>query len=113
MKYLEYETNSGRIISVVTGKKKPEEVPGKSFYEVGEDENIDISRYVVRGGVLVKSTESHAERQERERVKKEHGARCRSRLSAMIKEYVIAQLDEDTAAQASLIKEYRKIKRCL
>ena len=112
-RYLEYDIASGRIICEVTAKKQPVETDGKSFIEVGEDENIDITRYIVRNGVILKGSETNKERQERQRLKREYGARCRSRLSSMIKEYVIAMLDEDENVQEKLRKEFQTIKRCL
>ena len=112
-RYIEYDTESGRIISEIRAKSEPICTGGKAVIEIGEDENIDITRYKVIGGVLVKTTETNQERQERLRLKREYGMQSRNRVQSMIKEFVIAQLDEDESAKRKLIEEFRKIKRYL
>lgn len=110
-RYIEYDTTSGRIISEIKSKSEPEPTAGKAILEIGETEKLDISRYGVRNGVLVKVIETMREKKERQRIEREHSEKCNRRLRAMMREYVLAQLDEDVTAQESLKREYKKIKR--
>lgn len=112
-KYLEYDTASGKIVSIITAAREPETTAGMSLLEIGEDENIDTSSYAVRRGALVKVIETNAERQERERIRQEQSASARLRMNAVKQEFLRALIEDDTGAAERLKQEYWKLKRCL
>lgn len=109
-RYLEYDTESGRIISEIRSTKPPEMSEGKSLLEIAEHEKIEISRYAVHGGVLVKVHETNSERQERERLRREYALSARRRMSSIRGEYVDALLDGDDEAKLRLAREYKRLK---
>ena len=106
MKYLEYEISSGRILSVVTTSKEPEAENGRGYYEIGRNEELDITQYAVRGGSLVKVGETNQEKLERERIRREHGEQCRRRLRSLKEEFVIALIAEDEDEMKNLRREF-------
>ena len=109
-RYLEYDTESGRIISEIRSPKPPEMSEGKSLLEIAEHEKIEISRYAIHGGVLVKVHETNSERQERERLRREYSASAMRRVHSMKNELAAAILDDDEEAIARLKKEYKRLK---
>lgn len=109
-RYLEYDIASGRIISEITSDHAPEATAGMSMLEIGDGEKIEITRYAVRNGVLVKVSETNAERQERERIRQEQAASARNRMNAVKQEYLRALIEDDATAAERLKKEYRKLK---
>lgn len=109
-RYLEYDEESGRILSEIRSPNPPEMTEGKSFLEIGEHENIEISRYAVRGGVLVKVYETNNERLERERLRSEYAVSARRRVSSLRGEYIDAMLEDDEEAKIRLKKEYKRLK---
>ncbi|MBQ3399568.1 MAG: hypothetical protein IJG51_11820 [Synergistaceae bacterium] len=106
MKYLEYEISSGRILSVVTTSIEPEAENGRGYYEIGRNEELDITQYAVRGGSLVKVGETNQEKLERERIRREHGEQCRRRLRSLKEEFVIALIAEDEDEMKNLRREF-------
>ncbi|MBQ7220794.1 MAG: hypothetical protein IJS28_07435 [Synergistaceae bacterium] len=113
MRYLEYETATGRIISELTSRDKPTPSEGFSLLEIPEDADIDTTLYAVKNGVLVKCYETNEERLERERLKREHLEKVRMRMKAMMYEVGIALLEEDDNAIKQLRQEYRELKAYL
>lgn len=109
-RYLEYDTSSGRIISEITSPKEPETSPGMAVIEIGWDEKIDIRRYAVRNGAVVKTAESNTEREERERLKREYGASMRRRIQSLKQEFLGALIDGNEAEIERLREEYKKLK---
>ena len=113
MRYLEYETATGRIISEITCKDKPTPAEGFSLLEIPGDAEIDTNIYAVKNGVLVKCYETNEERIERERLKREQQAKVRMRMKAMMYEVCIALLEDDNSAIEQLRQEYRELKAYL
>ena len=113
MKYLEYEIKTGRILSEVTSTIEPEPEDGRGYYEIGSNEELDITQYAIRGGSLVKVGETNQEKLERERIRREHGEQCRRRLRSMKDEYLIAMIARDEKEQRNLEREFDKMKAYL
>ena len=43
MKFLEYDIKTGRILSEVTSSEDPEPEDGRGYYEIGQNEDIDLN----------------------------------------------------------------------
>ena len=93
-KFLEYDINSGQVISVITCENPPEPSNGLGLFEIDLNMNIDTSVYAVRDNQLVKLYETNAERAQREKLRKEYAEGVRKRLKSMIYEFVVALLDD-------------------
>ncbi len=113
MKFLEYDIKTGRILSEVTSSVDPEPEDGRGYYEIGRNEELDITQYAIRGGSLVKVGETNQEKLERERIRREHGEQCRRRLRSMKDEYLIAMIARDEEEQRNLEREFDKMKAYL
>ena len=113
VKYLEYETKTGRILSIVTCSIEPEPEDGTAYYQIGSNEEIDITQYMIRSGSLVKTGETNQERLERERIRREHGEQCRRRLRSLKEEFVVALLAEDEEEIKKLRREFTLMKAYL
>ena len=113
MKFLEYDIKTGRILSEVTSSVEPEPEDGRGYYEIGRNEELDITQYAIRGGSLVKVGETNQEKLERERIRREHGEQCRRRLRSMKDEYLIAMIARDEEEQRNLEREFDKMKAYL
>ena len=113
MKYLEYEIKTGRILSEVTSTIEPEPEDGRGYYEIGSNEELDITQYAIRGGSLVKVGETNQEKLERERIRREHGEQCRRRLRSLKDEYLIAMIAEDEEEMKNLKREFKRMKAYL
>ena len=107
MKFLEYEISSGRIVSVITAKTEPETSSGFGLMRIGDNEEIDINSYSVRDGLLVKTSETNAERIERERLKRERAEQSKLRLKSMMKEFILASLDDNQDEIKELRREFK------
>lgn len=112
-KYLEYEVKTGRILSTLTCPDEPDSDDGIGYYEIGRNEELDITQYMIRGGALVKTGETNQERLERERIRREHGEQCRRRLRSLKEEYVLAMIADDEDEMKSLKREFHKMKAYL
>ena len=110
MKYLEYEINSGRIISEIISVAEPTPAEGYGLFAIPDDAEIDTTLYAVRNGVLVKQYETNEERIERERLKREKKQKARQRLESMVYEVIITLLENDVATMEELREEYRTLK---
>ncbi len=113
MKFLEYDIKTGRILSEITSSVDPEPEDGRGYYEIGRNEELDITQYAIRGGSLVKVGETNQEKLERERIRREHGEQCRRRLRSMKDEYLIAMIARDEEEQRNLEREFDKMKAYL
>ena len=113
MKFLEYDIKTGRILSEVTSSVDPEPEDGRGYYEIGRNEELDITQYAIRGGSQVKVGETNQEKLERERIRREHGEQCRRRLRSMKDEYLIAMIARDEEEQRNLEREFDKMKAYL
>ena len=113
MKFLEYDIKTGRILSEVTSGVDPEPENGRGYYEIGRNEELDITQYAVRGGSLVKVGETNQEKLERERIRREHGEQCRRRLRSLKEEYLIAMIAEDEDEMNNLRREFARMKAYL
>lgn len=113
MKFLEYDIKTGRILSEVTSSIDPEPEDGRGYYEIGRNEELDITQYAIRGGSLVKVGETNQEKLERERIRREHGEQCRRRLRSMKDEYLIAMIARDKEEQRNLEREFDRMKAYL
>ena len=109
-RYLEYEINSGRIISEIISATEPTPAEGYGLLEIPDGAELDTTIYAVRNGVLVKQYETNEERIERERLRLEEKARVRERIKSMVYEVIIALLENDEAALEELREEYRTLK---
>ena len=109
-RYLEYDEESGRIISEIKSPNPPEMSEGKAILEIGEHERIEISHYAIRGGVLVKVHETNSERQERERLRREYALSARRRINSIRGEYIDAMLGGDEEAKLRLEREYKSLR---
>ena len=113
MKYLEYELKTGRILSEVKSSIEPDPEPDRGYYEIGSNEELDITQYAVRGGSLVKIGETNQEKLERERIRREHGEQCRRRLRSLKEEYLIAMIAEDEEELSNLKREFNAMRAYL
>lgn len=109
-RYLEYEIESGRILSELTCEELPEVSEGIGLLEVSGDVELDPSSYGVRGVPLVRLYETAEERAEREWLRKEHTEEVRERVKGMMYEVMLAILEENDRALSDLRKEYRELK---
>ena len=112
-RWLEYDEATGRILSEVSSEDPPETTDGYGLLKINEYQEIDTSLYGVRDGQLVKLYETNAEKQERERIRREHLEKVRSRLKGMTYELCIAMLDDNDAAVKNLKAEFREMKAYL
>ena len=110
MKYLEYDLKSGRILSEVKSSIEPDPEPDRGYYEIGSNEELDITQYAVRGGSLVKVGETNQEKLERERIRREHGEQCRRRYKVLREEYLMAMIARDEDEKRNLEREYDAMK---
>lgn len=106
MRYLEYEISSGHIVSEIISDSTPETSDGFGVIEVGENDVINKEKYIVRNGVLTKAYETKNEQLERERLRKEHRAKCLLRIKSMVVEDFVARMKHDDEAIKELEKEY-------
>lgn len=109
-KYIEYNNDSGHIISEISSPSPPSVPDGISLLEIPDGSFIDTSKYSVRDGVLVKLYETNSEALERERLKREYQESARNRVSNMFTELAIAILADDNDAIRSLRNEYNELK---
>ena len=113
MKFLEYDIKTGRILSEVICSEDPEPENGRGYYEIGRNEELDITQYAVRGGSLVKVGETNQEKLERERIRREHGEQCRRRYKSLKEEYLLAIISRDEDEQRNLEREFDRMKAYL
>lgn len=113
VRFLEYEVKTGRILSEVMCCIEPAPENGIAYYEIGKNEELDITQYAVRGGSLVKVGETNQEKLERERIRREHGEQCRRRLRSLKEEFVIAQIAEDEEEITRLRREFNVMRAYL
>lgn len=109
-RYIEYESDTGRIISELTSQTKPLNQDNISYLEIPEDQLIDLTGYIVKNNSLVKDYETNEERLERERVKREQTERVRLRIHNMIYELCFAILDDNEDEINNLKAEYKRLK---
>ena len=112
-RYLEYEINSGRIISEIISAAEPTPAEGYGLYPIPDDAELDTTLYKVLNGVLVKQYETNEERLERAIRKKEQGENVRLRLQSIVYEVIFAILEDDKAAMQELREEYKRLKACM
>ena len=112
-RYIEYDTASGHIISLITSTKEPEVSDGVSLLELDGDAEIEISRYIVKDGQLVKIHETNTEKDEQERIRQEYSASVRLRVKSIINEFCLALLEEDDEEITRLRKEYKHLRAYL
>ena len=110
---MEYDIKTGRILSELTCREEPYSENGIGYYEIGSNEELDITQYAIRGGSLVKTGETNQERLERERIRREHGEQCRRRLRSLKDEYVIAMIAGDENEMENLKREFSRMKAYL
>lgn len=112
-KYLEYEVDSGQIVSEMTSSVPPTPAKGYALLEIPEATTIDTTIYLIKNGVLVKQYETNEERIERERLRREQREKIRARLRSMVNEVCICILENDEAELKALREEYRSMKAYL
>ena len=109
-RFLEYDINSGRIISEIISSSPPKVLDGFGLLEIDSEQAIDTSAYAVRNETLVKLYETAEERIERERLRKIKKEQTRERIKSMAWECVMAILDNNDDAIKSLRKEFKGLK---
>lgn len=109
-RYIEYETDTGRIISEIYSPAVPEATGNIAYLEITTEQSVDLTGYIVKNGTLVKGYETNEERLERERAKREQGEKARLRIKNILPEYLFALLDENEEAAAELRAEFKKLK---
>lgn len=109
-RYIEYEIESGRIISEILSPVEPEASESTAYLEIDSEQTTDFTGYIVKNGVLVKGYETNEERLERERAKREQGEKARLRIKNILPEFIFAQLDDNEEAQNELKVEFKKLK---
>ena len=109
-KYIEYDTASGHIISKIKADNPPAVLDGVSLLELDSDAEIDIGRYIVKDGKLLKIYQTNDEKDEQERIKREYAEQVKARVKNMINELGIATLENDNDAIERLRQEYRSLR---
>ena len=109
-RYIEYETDTGRIISELTSDTQPSSQENISYLEIPEEQLIDLTGYIVKNGSLVKDYETNEERLERERVKREQAEKVRLRIRSMTYELCFAILDDNEETIQDLKAEFKRLK---
>ncbi len=109
-RYVEYEVETGRIISEIYSPTEPESSDNVAYLEITTEQTVDLTGYIVKNGTLVKGYETNEERLERERAKREQGEKARLRIKNILPEYLFALLDENEEAAAELRTEFKKLK---
>lgn len=109
-KYLEYEIESGQIVSELTSSVPPTPATGYALFEIPDGTVLDTTLYIVKNDTLVKQYETNEERIERERLRREQREKVRARLMSMVNEVCICILENDEAALKELREEYRSLK---
>ncbi len=109
-RYIEYEIDTGHIISELTSTTAPAAQDNIGYLELNSDAEIDLSGYKVKGGSLVKDYETNEERIERERIKREQAEKVRLRIKSMTYELCFAILDDNEDEIKSLKEEFRRMK---
>lgn len=109
-RYIEYDTESGHIISELKADSPPEIPDGISLLEIEDDAEIEIGRYIVQDGKLKKIYETNAEKSEQERIKKEYSESARARVRCMVQELCIALLEDDQEEIGRLRQEYQSLR---
>lgn len=112
-RYIEYDIASGHIISELNAAKPPELSDGTALLELDNDCSIEISRYIVKDGQLVKIHETNTEKDEQERIRQEYSASVRLRVKSIINEFCLALLEEDDEEITRLRKEYKHLRAYL
>ena len=109
-KYLEYDKDTGRIISEIVSSSKPDVSGNYDVLEVDSGLELNMALYAVKDGNLVKMYETNEERFERERVIREQREQVRQRVKAMWNEVLTAILDDNEKALKDLKAEYKSLK---
>ena len=109
-RYIEYETDTGRIISELTSDTQPTSQENISYLEIPDEQLIDLTGYKVKNGSLVKDYETNEERLERERVKREQAEKVRLRIRSMAYELCFAILDDNEETIQNLKAEFKRLK---
>ena len=109
-RYIEYETDTGRIISELISETLPISQENLSYLEIPEEQLLDLTGYKVKNGSLVKDYETNEERLERERVKREQAEKVRLRIKSMTYELCLAILDDNDEAINDLKAEFKRLK---
>lgn len=109
-RYIEYETDTGRIISELISETLPISQDNLSYLEIPEEQLLDLTGYIVKNGSLVKDYETNEERLERERVKREQAEKVRLRIRGMTYELCFAILDDNEETINDLKAEFKRLK---
>lgn len=112
-KYIEYDTASGHIISEIKADNPPAVSDGVSLLELDNGAEIDIGRYTVKDGKLLKIYQTNDEKDEQERIKREYAEKVKARVKNMVNELGIAILENDNDAIERLRQEYKNLRAYL
>ena len=108
-KWLEYETDTGRIVCVLTvegSDEAPEVQSGHAVIEVPEEWDGDTGGWVIRDGELERVKLPDAERHDAELARREA---CGGRVGQIMTEFILALLRDDADETASLKAEFRRL----
>ena len=104
MTWLEFETDSGRIVCEVKSGGTPTVMEGHDVIPAPEDWDGDILGWTVVDGALARARTTKPERVEHDRVE---------RIKDLMNEFIVALLDEDAEAVTALKAEFRRLKAAI
>ncbi|MBQ3446107.1 MAG: hypothetical protein IJG37_00505 [Synergistaceae bacterium] len=107
---MEYDKATGRILSEITSETELEGTELVGLALIDDEDEIDTLNHVVKNGRLKKLSETESDRQERERIRREHQAMMQKRLNSMCREAIISILEDDEEELKNLRREYRRMK---
>ena len=105
MTWLEFETNSGRIVCEVKSGGTPSVMEGHDVIPTPEDWDGDILGWTVKDGTAVRTRPVDPEPQEFELANPGQG-----RIKDLMNEFTVALLDGDAKKTAALREEFRRMK---
>jgi len=109
-KWLEYETDTGRIVCVLTvelSEEAPEVQNGHSVIAVPEDWDGDTGGWIVRGGALVQIVRIKVPVEEQ--APRETWLPFGGRVGQIMSEFILAQLRDDAEEIEALKAEFRRL----
>lgn len=113
MTWLEFETDSGRIVCVVNSGGTPSVMDGHAVIPAPEEWDGDILGWAVKDGVLTRIRSTELEQLEAERKRRGQQGRVKRRIKGLMNEFIFALLDEDEDRGTRLKAEFRRLKALL
>lgn len=113
MTWLEFETDSGRIVCEVKSGGTPSVMEGHEVIPAPEGWDGDLFGWAVENGTLTRVRSTELERLEAERARGAQSRRARQQLKMLICQYVLMLMDEDERKCAELRAEFKRLKALL